>query len=130
MSGPTSDWKITIHPGQRIIEVVYPDAPTLSSLEKYEDEIRAAILEMNGTWDCLVDQRSMPVLNAEMSQRIADLIVWARTRGMRHAARVVKRGSMAALQAKQLLRGAGETEEQNLFLTREDAWSALEKLHP
>ncbi|MDQ3264520.1 MAG: hypothetical protein M3Y59_12790 [Myxococcota bacterium] len=125
MSGPSTDWQITAHPQERIIEVVYPNAPTTDSLERYESEIRAAILEMNGTWDCLVDQRSMPVLDAEMSQRIADLITWSLDRGMRHAARIVRRGSMAALQAKTLLRASGEGEEQNLFLTREEAWASL-----
>src|SRR4051812_20076677 len=79
----TSDWKIVVHSAERILEVIYPSDPTADALERYEQEIRAAILRLGGTWDCLVDQRAMPVLPAEMSARIADLIVWARARGMR-----------------------------------------------
>jgi len=128
MSGPSTDWKITAHPQERIIEVTYPDAPTHDSLDRYEADIRAAILAMNGDWDCLVDQRAMPVLDTVMSQRIAELIAWAREHGMRHAARVVRRGSMAALQAQQLLRASGAGEEHHFYLTREEAWAALRRL--
>lgn len=49
---------------------------------------------------------------------------------MRHAARIVRRGSMATLQAKQLLREAAQGEEQHIYCTREDAWAALRAFAP
>lgn len=126
MSSAAADWVITVHRDVRIIEVRYPAAPTADALDRYEVAIRKAIREMNGEWDCLVDQRAMPVLSTEVSARIAELIAWARQNGMRHAARVVKRGSMATLQAKQLLREAQE--EQHIFLTPEEAMARLREL--
>ena len=125
MATATTDWVVIVHRGERIIEVRYPEAPTLESLDRYEAEVRQAILSMNGPWHCLVDQRAMPVLDATMSNRIAELIVWARQHGMTHAARVVRRGSMATLQAKQLLRESGAEEERHIYLSREEAFAAL-----
>lgn len=123
----SSAFLITVHPKPRIIEVVYPSHPTLESYERYEDEIRRTILELGGTFDCLVDQRALKVAPPEISERITQLNAWAKDHGMRRTARVVAASAVSELQARRITREAQLHDASQLFHSRDQAWEHLGK---
>lgn len=119
-----AEFRIVVHPAERVIEVIYPPKPTDASFDRYEGQIRAAITELGPPWRCLVDQRSVPVFDAVLGARIARLNEWAGRQGMEKSVRVVPRGMLAQLQAREIAaQSAGATIA--VHYARETAWAEL-----
>ena len=118
---------IKVHHKERVLEVHYPERPTMESYEKYEAEIRAAILQLAsaGHWDCIVDQRALQALGPDFPPRIASLNAWARENGMRRTARVVSDSYIGELQTKRILRDGGVANAGQVFRDRELAWDFI-----
>lgn len=97
-------------------------------MDRYEEALREAVRSVGGgPFDVLADQRAMPILSAELSDRIVALKLWARDQGLRHLVRVVRRSAIAELQARKVLRDAGfDDSGRVLFLTCEEALAQLE----
>jgi hypothetical protein len=121
----SSDFLITVHASQRIIEVKYPLRPTLDTFRKYDADIRAAIEKMGPPWDCLVDQSALNAFAPELTPLIAELNRWAVTKGMRRTARVVSFSAIGELQSNRVLREGGVASIANLYHSRSEAWAAL-----
>ena len=118
---------IKVHHKERVLEVHYPERPTMEAYEKYESEIRAAILSLaaTGHWDCIVDQRALQALGPDFPPRIALLNAWARENGMRRTARVVSDSYIGELQTKRILRDGGVANAAQVFRDREQAWDFI-----
>ncbi len=87
--------------------------------------MRVAIGAWAGEWDCLVDQRALTLMPPELPPKIAVLNVWARGKGMRRTARVVKDSAVAELQVNRILRDSGTAQVGSIYKTREEAWATL-----
>ena len=87
--------------------------------------MRAAIEAWRGEWDCLVDQSALSLMPPELPPVIAVLNAWARGKGMRRTARVVKDSAVAELQVNRILRESGTAQVGSLYKTRAQAWAAL-----
>jgi hypothetical protein len=120
-----SEFLITVHASQRIIEVRYPLRPTMETFRKYDVEIRAAIAKMGPPWDCLVDQSGLSAFAPELTPLIAELNRWAATKGMRRTARVVGASAIGELQSSRVLRDGGVSSISGVYHSRADAWAAL-----
>ncbi|HEX4935179.1 MAG TPA: hypothetical protein VFV33_18470 [Gemmatimonadaceae bacterium] len=119
-------WVISVHPRERVIEIVYPSRVGPGAIEQYEEKVRAAATQLGAPFHVLADQRQMPVLSAEVSTRISAAVQWAQENGLGKMARLVRRSAIAELQARRVLRDAGvEDGGRIIFYTREDAWRAL-----
>ncbi len=120
-----SDFEIVVHGKDRILEVRYPKRPTAQSYAQYEKDVRAAIEGWRGEWDCLVDQSALKAMPPELPAQIALLNAWARGKGMRKTARVVKDSAVAELQVNRILRESGTAQVGSLYKSRAQAWAAL-----
>ena len=120
-----SDFEIIIHGRERILEVRYPTRPTAASYARYEKEVRTAIESWQGEWDCLVDQASLTAMPPDLPPKIALLNAWARGKGMRRTARVVRDSAVAELQVHRILRDSGVAQVGSLHKSRALAWAAL-----
>ncbi len=116
---------VIVHAEERIVEVRYPPRLTEASYRAYDKEIRAAIENLGGVFDCLVDQTALKALAPEFPPRIAELNVWARGKGMRKTARVVSESAVGELQGARILRDSGVRDVGAIFKSRDDAWSFL-----
>lgn len=121
----SADFEITVHGRERILEVRYPSKPTAASYAKYEKQVRAAIEAWRGQWDCLVDQSALTLMPPELPPQIAVLNAWARDKGMRRTARVVKDSAVAELQVNRILRDSGTAQVGSIYKSRDEAWAAL-----
>ncbi len=122
---PEAEFEIIVHGRERILEVRYPSRPTADSYARYEKAVRAAIVAWRGEWDCLVDQSALTLMPPELPPLIAVLNAWARGKGMRRTARVVKDSAVAELQVNRILRDSGTAQVGVLHKSREKAWAAL-----
>lgn len=115
---------ITVHTKERVLEVRYPERPTMEFYEKYEVAVRAAILALaaGGPWDCIVDQTALRALAPEFPPRVAMLNTWAREHGMRRAARLVSDSAIGELQTLRILRDSGVSTIGAVFHDRPTAW--------
>ena len=115
---------VMVHAAERVLEVKYPQRPTLESYEKYEVEVRAAMLQLaaGGPWDCIVDQSALKTLAPEFPPRIAALNAWAKKNGMRRTARLVSRSAVGELQTIRILRESGVLHIGKIFHDRPAAW--------
>ena len=115
---------ITVHREERVLEVHYPERPTMEFYETYEIEVRAAIvaLAQGGAWDCIVDQSALKALAPEFPPRIAMLNAWAREHGMRRTARLVSNSAIGELQTIRILRDSGVINIGKVFHDRPAAW--------
>ena len=120
-----ADFEIVVHGRERILEVRYPKRPTAESYARYETDVRAAIEAWRGEWDCLVDQTALKAMPPELPPKIAVLNAWARGKGMRKTARVVKDSAVAELQVNRILRDSGTAQVGTLHRSRAQAWAAL-----
>lgn len=121
---------VILHERERILEVRYPARPSLESFAVYDREVRAAIIKLGGTWDCLVDQSGLQALPPELTPKVAELNQWARGKGMQHTARVVVDSAIGELQSKRILRESGNADVGRVYRSRAEAWSALTSLRP
>ena len=121
----TTAFEIIVHGRERILEVRYPSRPTAASYARYEKNVRTAIEAWSGAWNCLVDQSSLTLMPPELPPLIAVLNAWARGKGMRKTARVVKDSAVAELQVNRILRESGTAQVGSLHKTRAQAWAAL-----
>jgi hypothetical protein len=117
-----SDFEILFHEHERILEVRYPQRPTLESFDRYEKAVRETITSISSGWKCLVDQSRLAVMPPELGPRLATLNAWAREHGMQVTARVVKQSATAELQVNRLFKGAAIVAH-----TRDEAWKSLLK---
>ena len=122
-----SEFEIVVHGKERILEVRYPSRPNAESYARYETDVRAAIEAWRGEWDCLVDQTTLTAMPPELPAKIAVLNAWARSKGMRRTARVVKDSAVAELQVNRILRDSGIAQVGSLHKSRAHAWAALIK---
>lgn len=115
---------IKVHVDERVLEVHYPERPTMEAYERYETEVRTAILSLaaTGHWDCVVDQRALQALGPDFPPRIALLNAWARENGMRRTARLVSDSYIGELQTKRILRDSGVINNAQVFRDRALAW--------
>ena len=116
---------VTVHGPERVLEVKYPQKPTLESYEKYDVEVRAAMLQLaaGGPWDCIVDQSALKTLAPEFPPRIAALNAWAKDHGMRRTARLVSHSAVGELQTIRILRESGVLHIGKVFHDRSAAWA-------
>jgi hypothetical protein len=121
----TEPFLISVHPKERVLEVRYPERPTMEQYERYEREVRAAILALaaGGAWDCIVDQSALKALAPDFPPRIALLNSWAREHGMRRTARLVSDSAVGELQTIRILREAGVINIGRVFHERSEAWT-------
>ena len=94
-------FQIDVHEGEAVIEVVYPTLPSAQDVSDYVARIRRAIDAQRGPWACLVDQRELKELPADLLEKVTALNAYARRRGMRASARLVST-ARAALQTTKL----------------------------
>lgn len=115
---------ITVHANERVLEVRYPEHPTMEFYEKYELAAREAIVALaaEGPWDCIVDQSALKALAPDFPPRIALLNAWAREHGMRRTARLVSDSAVGELQTIRILREAGVMNVGKVFHDRAAAW--------
>jgi hypothetical protein len=127
-NGEAGEWVVTVHPDQRVLEVIYPARPTAEASDRYSAALKEAVAKLgSGPFDAVVDQRAMPILSAEISERMSLLLGWVHQHGLRRMMRIVRRSAIAELQAKRIVRDAGlEEDRQVLFHSREDAWAAVQ----
>lgn len=116
---------IKVHSVERVLEVRYPERPTMDSYEQYELAVRSAILQLaaGGQWDCIVDQTSLMALAPDFPPRISLLNAWARENGMRRTARLVSESYIGELQTLRILRDSGVINTAQVFRDRTEAWS-------
>ena len=116
---------ISVHQKERVLEVKYPERPTLPAYGKYDVEVRAAIIALaaGGPWDCIVDQTALRAMAPEFPPLIAVLNAWAREHGMRRTARLVSDSAIGELQTLRILRDAGVTNMGQVFHDRPSAWA-------
>ena len=116
---------ITVHAKERVLEVRYPERPTMAFYEQYELEVRAAILRLaaEGPWDCIVDQSALRALAPDFPPRIAVLNAWAREHGMHRTARLVSDSAVGELQTVRILRESGVLHIGAVFHDRAAAWA-------
>ena len=112
---------ITVHQKERVLEVRYPEHPTMELYEKYELQVRLAIraLAAGGPWDCIVDQSALKALAPDFPPRIATLNGWAKENGMRRTARLVSNSAVGELQTIRILREAGVMRIGRVFHDRD-----------
>ncbi|MBX5483556.1 MAG: STAS/SEC14 domain-containing protein [Myxococcaceae bacterium] len=120
-----TEFQITVHRPERIIEVRYPARPNRASLDRYAQAIREAIRSMNGTWKCLVDQSALLVVPPELTLPIAELNRWAMDHGMEITARVVRPSAISEMQARRIFREGGLEDRASLYTSRDEAWRSL-----
>ena len=115
---------IEVHETERVLEVRYPERPTMELFEEYEREVRAAMtaLARRGPWDCIVDQSALRTLAPDFPPRIAVLNAWAHEHGMRRTARLVSDSAVGELQTIRILRESGVQHIGRVFHERAAAW--------
>lgn len=115
---------ITVHAKERVLEVKYPERPTMPFYERYDVEVRAAIVALaaGGPWDCIVDQTALKAMAPEFPPLIATLNAWAVQHGMRRTARLVSDSAIGELQTLRILRDAGVKNMGQVFHDRPSAW--------
>jgi hypothetical protein len=115
---------ITVHKALRVIEVVYPASPTAADVADYLYRVRVAILDQEGPWRCLVDQRALKLMPTELVEHLAELNTYASQHGMERSARVVS-GALATLQSHRIAREAELAQRVRTFTDREQALAWL-----
>ena len=116
-------FRITIHWAERIIEIRWPEAPSLAAIGRFEEEVHSAVSRLGEGWSCLVDDSELKLVSEEVARRAAEVIAWSRTRGHRMSARVAGRGDAAHLM---IVKAAPPgTTFAAPFSTRSEAWAAL-----
>ena len=120
-----SPFTIIVHQQERVLEVRYPEHPTMELYEKYEREVRVAIaaLQTGGPWDCIVDQSALRTLAPDFPPRIALLNAWAHEHGMRRTARLVSSSAVGEMQTIRILRESGVLHIGRVFHDRPSAWA-------
>ena len=114
-------FQIKLHPRDRIIEVVYPAAPTAADVGDYLMEMKQLIDQQDGKWFCLVDQRSLTQLPAELLDQVAVANSYAVLHGMQRSARIVS-STVAASQASSIAKNVGTIKVKvQTFADRETA---------
>ncbi len=91
------------HEIDKIVEIIYPEAPTAAEIDAYIAKVRATIDAQQGSWSCLVDQRKLIVLPPELVDRLAEINRYAERRGMVRAARVIA-SAVGSLQTNRMAR--------------------------
>ena len=120
-----SEFRITVHDGERIIEVTYPSEATWESTRTYADAIRKAITAMGPPWRCLVDQREASVLDDSLAGVVADLNAFAKANGMERSARVLPVRYVSRVQAERIADNGGVSNAVGMFYSRDEAWKWL-----
>lgn len=116
---------IRVHDAQGVIEVIYPPEPSHVEVADYLVRMKRAIDGRGGPWKCLVDQRSLKLLEPALLERIATLNAYAQAKGMTRSARVVA-SSVAALQARRIAESAALSAPVRTFGDRETALAWLD----
>lgn len=114
-----------IHPRERIIEIIYPERPTVEAFERYEKKLKEAIKALKMEFDCIVDQRAPILASPELAERMVSLTKWAEKHGMRRLVRVIAKSASAALQAKRIAKEASIAAPTVAKETREEAFEWL-----
>jgi len=107
-----------------IVEVVYPAEPSSQDVAEYLMKMKRTIDAQPGPWSCLVDQRELKVMEAQLIERVSTLNRYAQSRGMLRSARVVA-GSVSALQARKIAENAALKAPVRAFSTRDEALAWL-----
>lgn len=116
---------ITVHPTDRIIEFVYPPAPTAEEVTAYAAQVRKTIDAMGeGSWFALVDQRQLRSMSPELVNTLTGLNAYAQMKGMALSARVVS-SAPAGLHAWRMTRQAMLSIPTRTFESREEALAWL-----
>lgn len=97
---------IRFHSAERIIEVVYPAAPTLDDVSDYLTRMKDLIDAQHQPWLCLVDQRNAGTLPEDLLEQVRVANSYAVLHGMQRSARVVS-DPHAAEQANAIARHQG-----------------------
>ena len=118
-----------IHPRERIVEIVYPERPTVEAFDRYEKRLKDALTAMRMEFDCIVDQRAPIVASPELAERMVSLTRWAQAHGLRRLVRVIANSPSAALQFKRITKEAKIAAPTALVQTREEAFAWLAR-HP
>lgn len=103
-----------------IVEVIYPAEPSSQDVAEYLMKMKRTIDAQPGPWSCLVDQRELKVMEAQLIDRVSTLNRYAQSRGMLRSARVVA-GSVSALQARKIAENAALKAPVRAFTTRDEA---------
>ncbi|MFI5299916.1 MAG: hypothetical protein ACHREM_17650 [Polyangiales bacterium] len=119
----TASFFVVEHASPPIIEIVYPLQPTSSSIAAYVINVRNAIDRYRGEWSCLVDQRLLPEVPAQLIGPVVSLNQYARQRGMKRCARVVS-SAAGFVQTERVIAARGDF-VMRAFTTREEALSWL-----
>lgn len=114
-----------IHPRERIIEIVYPERPTVAAFERYEKKLKDAITALKWDFDAIVDQRAPILASPELATRMVALTQWAEKHGMTRLVRVIAKSASAALQAKRIAKEASVAAPTVAVETREEAFEWL-----
>ena len=109
MSAPGA-FVVVVRRAERVLEVVYPERPSLEGVERYVREAEEAIRSFGGPWSCLVDQRALRVMSGELASIVGALNTFAQQNGMLRSARVVA-SSMGELQVSRVMRSASVSAE-------------------
>jgi hypothetical protein len=119
----TSTFVVVEHASPPVIEIVYPLQPTSSSIAAYVINVRNAIDRYRGEWSCLVDQRQLPEVPAQLIGPVVSLNQYARQRGMKRCARVVS-SAAGFVQTERVIAARGDF-VMRAFTTREEALAWL-----
>ncbi|MBF5045826.1 hypothetical protein FGE12_25685 [Aggregicoccus sp. 17bor-14] len=125
MTDPTSEFVVRIHTRENILEVVYPQAPTRASFERYDRAVRDAVSRMPKPYRCLTDVRAVGLVPAELQGAAQALTQWASAQGLERLARVINSSTLAGMQAQRAFRSAGVQASAGVFHSREEAWEHL-----
>ncbi|XXF77084.1 STAS/SEC14 domain-containing protein [Myxococcaceae bacterium GXIMD 01537] len=117
-------FQITIHPADRILEVVYPPQPTADDVQDYLKRVKEAMESLGGEWSALVDQAQLRVLPPNIVSVMASLNAYAQLKGMKRSARVVT-DAASGLQAWRMTKQAMLNIPARTFESRDEALAWL-----
>ncbi len=118
-------FQIKLHPQDKIIEVIYPAVPTGDDVGDYLLQMKQIIDDQRSHWYCLVDQRSLTELPAELLDQVSVANSYAVIHGMQRSARIVS-SQAAAAQANTIGKSTGVIKvEVKTFVERETALAWL-----
>jgi hypothetical protein len=114
---------IIVHEVDSIVEVVYPENPTLQDVEDYVTRVKKIIARRKGPWSCLVDQRRLNLMPDDLYEQVAALNTYAQQHGMKQSARVVSKAAaaVASLQTTRMQRQAALNRPVRTFTSRDEA---------
>lgn len=115
---------IVVHAEQRVLEVIYPAAPSTEEISDYSARVRQAINGMGESWGALVDQRQLLALPQTLMSALAMLNAYAQLKGMRRSARIVA-DAASGLKAWRLTQQARLVIPARTFESREEALAWL-----